>query len=74
MPFLRVAVDLGQHEVVGPGLLHRIINEIQRRSALAAKTHCGPKRIAGTAANDVGHELTATELNRSFSACTRTDN
>ena len=32
-------VDLGQHEVVGPGLLHRIINEIQR--ALAAKTHCG---------------------------------
>ena len=41
MPFLKVAVDLGQHEVVGPGLLHRIINEIQRRSALTAKTHCG---------------------------------
>ena len=40
MPFLRVAVDLGQHEVGGPGLsLHRIISEIQRRSALTAKTH-----------------------------------
>ena len=26
-----VAVELGQHEVVGPGLLHRIISEVQRR-------------------------------------------
>ena len=44
MPFLRVAVDLGQHEVGGPGLLHRIINENQPRSALTAKTHCGHGR------------------------------
>ena len=30
--FLRdVAAELGQHEVVGPGLLHRIISEVQRR-------------------------------------------
>jgi hypothetical protein len=26
-----VAAELGQHEVVGPGLLHRIISEMQRR-------------------------------------------
>ena len=26
-----VAADLGKHEVVGPGLLHRIISEVQRR-------------------------------------------
>jgi hypothetical protein len=26
-----VAAELGQHEVVGPGLLHRIISEVQRR-------------------------------------------
>ena len=39
----RVAVDLG-HEVGGPGLLHRIINENQPRSALTAKTHCGHGR------------------------------
>ena len=30
--FLRdVAAELGQHEVVGPGLLHRVISEAQRR-------------------------------------------
>ena len=30
--FLRdVAAELGQHEVVGPGLLHRVISEVQRR-------------------------------------------
>ena len=29
--FLRdVAAELGQHEVVGPGLLHRVISEVQR--------------------------------------------
>jgi hypothetical protein len=26
-----MASELGQHEVVGPGLLHRIISEVQRR-------------------------------------------
>jgi hypothetical protein len=26
-----VAAELGQHEVVGPGLLHRVISEVQRR-------------------------------------------
>jgi hypothetical protein len=26
-----VAAELAQHEVVGPGLLHRIISEVQRR-------------------------------------------
>jgi hypothetical protein len=26
-----VAAEVGQHEVVGPGLLHRIISEMQRR-------------------------------------------
>jgi hypothetical protein len=26
-----MAAELGQHEVVGPGLLHRIISEVQRR-------------------------------------------
>ena len=26
-----VAAQLGQHEVVGPGLLHWIISEVQRR-------------------------------------------
>jgi hypothetical protein len=26
-----VAAELGQHEVVGPGLLHRIISKVQRR-------------------------------------------
>jgi hypothetical protein len=26
-----IAAELGQHEVVGPGLLHRIISEVQRR-------------------------------------------
>jgi len=25
-----VAAELGQHEVVGPGLLHRVISEVQR--------------------------------------------
>jgi hypothetical protein len=26
-----IAAELGQHEVVGPGLQHRIISEVQRR-------------------------------------------
>ena len=26
-----VAAELGQHEVVGPGFLHRVISEVQRR-------------------------------------------
>jgi len=26
-----IAAELGQHEVIGPGLLHRIISEVQRR-------------------------------------------
>jgi hypothetical protein len=26
-----IAAELSQHEVVGPGLLHRIISEVQRR-------------------------------------------
>jgi hypothetical protein len=26
-----MASELGQHEVVGPGLLHRVISEVQRR-------------------------------------------
>jgi hypothetical protein len=30
--FLRdVAAELGQNEVVGPGLLHRVVSEVQRR-------------------------------------------
>ena len=30
-----VAAELGQHEVVGPGLLHRIISEVQMRYDVA---------------------------------------
>jgi hypothetical protein len=30
-----VAAELGQHEVVGPGLLHRIISEVQGRYNVA---------------------------------------
>ena len=26
-----IAAELSQHEVIGPGLLHRIISEVQRR-------------------------------------------
>jgi hypothetical protein len=26
-----IAAELGKHEVIGPGLLHRIISEVQRR-------------------------------------------
>jgi hypothetical protein len=26
-----IAAELGQHEVIGPGLLHRVISEVQRR-------------------------------------------
>ena len=30
-----LAAELGQHEVVGPGLLHRIISEVQMRYDVA---------------------------------------
>jgi hypothetical protein len=30
-----IAAELGQHEVIGPGLLHRIISEVQRRCDVA---------------------------------------
>jgi hypothetical protein len=34
--FLRdIAAELGGHEVVGPGLLHRIISEVQQRYDIA---------------------------------------
>jgi hypothetical protein len=34
--FLRdIAAELGRHEVVGPGLLHRIISEVQQRYDIA---------------------------------------
>jgi hypothetical protein len=45
-----VAAELGQHEVVGPGLLHRVISEAQRRyiatggGALLAKPHARAQR------------------------------
>ena len=29
--FKDVAAELGRHEVLGPGLLHRIMSEVQRR-------------------------------------------
>ena len=31
----RLTPELGQHEVVGPGLLHRIISEVQMRYDVA---------------------------------------
>ena len=30
-----IAAELGQHEVIGTGLLHRIISEVQRRYDVA---------------------------------------
>ena len=33
--FKDIAAELGHHEVVGPGLLHRIISEVQRRYDVA---------------------------------------
>ena len=30
-----IAAELGKHEVVGPGLLHRIISELQQRYDIA---------------------------------------
>jgi hypothetical protein len=33
-----IAAELGQHEVVGPGLLHRIVSEVQRRSMVKPKS------------------------------------
>jgi hypothetical protein len=37
-----IAAELGQHEVIGPGLLHRIISEVQRRYDVA-----DPRRSTG---------------------------
>ena len=36
-----VAAELGQHEVVGPGLLHRVIREVQRRYIAARERATG---------------------------------
>ena len=36
-----IAAELGQHEVVGPGLLHRIISEVQRRYIAPRKRATG---------------------------------
>jgi hypothetical protein len=33
--FKDVAAELGRHEVIGPGLLHRIISEVQQRYDIA---------------------------------------
>jgi hypothetical protein len=32
-----VAAELGQHEVVGPGLLHRIISKCSRQTTIAGR-------------------------------------
>src|SRR3954462_13123739 len=41
--FLRdIAMELGQHEVIGPGLLHRIISEVQQRSACSGGMRSSP--------------------------------
>ena len=37
-----VAAELGQHEVIGPGLLHRIISEVQRRYSVADQRRAAP--------------------------------
>jgi hypothetical protein len=37
-----IAAELGQHEVVGPGLLHRIISEVQRRYDVADQRRTTP--------------------------------
>ena len=39
-----VAAELGQHEVVGPGLLHRIISEVQRRYDVVDQRRTTPAR------------------------------
>jgi hypothetical protein len=33
--FKDIAAELGKHEVVGPGLLHRIISQVQQRNDFA---------------------------------------
>jgi hypothetical protein len=44
--FLRdVAAELGQHEVVGPGLLHRVISEVQRRYIAPREREWGIGRV-----------------------------
>ena len=44
-----IAAELGQHEVVGPGLLHRIISELQRRYDVVdqRRTRCRPRARDG---------------------------
>ena len=39
-----IAAELGQHEVVGPGLLHRIISELQQRYHIADQPQYGITR------------------------------
>ena len=44
-----VAAELGQHEMVGPGLLHRIISEVQRRyDTVADQRRAAPTKTGGT--------------------------
>ena len=50
-----VAAELGQHEVVGPGLLHRVISEVQLRYIATARyglnrmrEHSGERRSWAT--------------------------
>jgi hypothetical protein len=40
-----VAAELGQHEVVGPGLLHRVISEVQRRYIAPREREWGIGRV-----------------------------
>jgi hypothetical protein len=47
-PLEEIAAELGQHEVIGPGLLHRIISEMQRRMILLISAGRCPGRPAQT--------------------------
>ena len=49
-----IAAELGQHEVVGPGLLHRIISEVQRRYDVADQRRTGPDDVRGSAMGSSG--------------------
>ena len=40
-----VAAELGQHEVVGPRLLHRVISEVQRRCIATEGARYGLNRM-----------------------------
>ena len=51
-----IAAELGQHEVVGPGLLHRIISEVQRRYDVADQRRTtAQKREDPDGCEGVGH-------------------